>query len=336
MRDIEAEAIKLGTQRELLEKLTTDTVTLKKHLLNEKRRTASVYMSLADAVAAQQGAEASVITLRQSVRSLQTTNRKLEKGKLDGQIAIQKLSMNLSNCKKRVASAAASNGKEKPHGNKSSSQVAASAASAPAAPPPPPAPPPAPPAADGAAADGVAADGAAARAPALSAAAVDSLKRDREGDADDGALPANKRARPPFDFNAASAAPAASVAAAAAGAGAATASSSSSSAATATAAEATAGGTGIRRNGHHTPSLPSSAAHNGSLASMATYVGRAVRKNFDGKYFDGHVVSHRMGKKPKVVYFKVLYEDEDWEELELKELEQILMQKGVRPAGKGT
>jgi hypothetical protein len=284
LREVEAEAVQMGTQRKLLETLTTETVTLKKHLLNEKRRTASMYLSLSDAVAAKQEAEATVVNLRQHVRSLITSNRKHEKNKINDQMAIQKLSTLLSDAKKKAAAAAASNGKMKKHAHRPPLPAPACAAAAEAA--------------------------FAASSSSSSSAAEDdtSRKRERDGDTGDGSSSARKKPRPPFNFDAAAAMPAAAAAAAAAAA----------------------------RHGLSTPASSSSSSAVGDDDAAGTsvndgkYVGRAVKKIFGRRSFEGKI------DRFDPPYYHVVYNDGDEEDMELAEVEKYLVKpKAGRTVSRG-
>ena len=103
LQEIEVETMKWENQRECLEMITTENVAIKKAYLVEKRRTASLYLSLGDSIAAQQTQGIELRDQKVKLRSLQKDSRKMQRVQLEANMAIQKLNTQLLSSKKSKA-----------------------------------------------------------------------------------------------------------------------------------------------------------------------------------------------------------------------------------------
>ena len=111
---MEAYALKRDLQRETVEVLTTENVAIKRAYLDEKRRTASLYLSLGDSIATQQAQGAELRDHKQRLRNLQKESRKAQRAKLEADIAIQKLSTEI----RSLSEKSESNGSTRVNGTK--------------------------------------------------------------------------------------------------------------------------------------------------------------------------------------------------------------------------
>ena len=103
LQEIEVETMKWENQRDCLEILTTENVAIKKAYLDEKRRTASLYLSLSDSIAVQQTQGIELRDQKVKLRSLQKDSRKMQRLQLEANMAIQKLNTQLLSSKKNKA-----------------------------------------------------------------------------------------------------------------------------------------------------------------------------------------------------------------------------------------